>query len=222
MLEDLSVIDNEVYDLGLQEIEEAANIQKQIKALELQRDEKIEEAKIHLMLGIKVKTRELQSKLEICNKQIVAYHLIIGKIKQELKDNYQNLEEDELHNKLIENQQKLSLWLWKKDEIKTLLEKLCIRYGHQIDTSENVLKTEFKTEKDERGQIEDLEVLQYYTCKCCGKVITTKDNFGIKDMEWHNVLNAKFGKRISDQEVIFESPKLVLGRPKVVLPHVDK
>ena len=86
MLEDLSVIDNEVYDLGLQEIEEAANIQKQMQALEFQRDEKIEEAKIHLMLGVKVKTKELQSKLEICNKQIVAYHLIIGKIKQELKD----------------------------------------------------------------------------------------------------------------------------------------
>ena len=44
MLEDLSVIDNEVYDLGLQEIEEAANMQKQISELEIQRDEKIEEA----------------------------------------------------------------------------------------------------------------------------------------------------------------------------------
>ena len=94
-MKDLSVIDNEEYNLGLQEIEEAANIQKQIMELEVQRDEKIEEAKIHLMVGVKEKTKELQSKLEICDRQMLPYHHIIGKIKQELQDNYHTLEEEE-------------------------------------------------------------------------------------------------------------------------------
>ena len=93
MLDDLAIINNESYDLGLQEIEEAVNIQKQTSALEKQRNEKLEAAKIHLMAGVNEKIKELQSKLEICDRQKVYYHRIIGKIKQELIDNYRDIDE---------------------------------------------------------------------------------------------------------------------------------
>ena len=41
-------------------------------------------------------------------------------------------------------------------------------------------------------------------------------------MKWYNILNEKFTKRIGENEVIFEAPKLVLGKPKVILGDVDK
>ncbi len=218
MVEDLAIIDNESYDLGLQEIEEAANIQKQISELEKQRDEKIEEAKIHLMVGVRAKTRDLQDKLKVCDSQISYYHYNISQIKIDLKTNNNGLEEIVLNQKLIENQKCLNLWLNKKDKIKTILEKLCQRYGHQIDIKEKPIRIE----EDEMPQISGLVVSKYYICKCCGKEVLLNEDFGLKDMKWYNMLNAKFTKRIIEEEVKFEAPRLVLGKPKVILGDVDK
>ena len=217
MMKDLSVIENEVYDLGLQEIEDAANTQKQITELERQRNEKLEIAKKHLMLGVKAKTRELQYNLKVCDTQISYYHQNIREIKNALKINY-ILEENALNQKLQEAQQNLNLWLKKKDEIKVLLEKLCIRFGHQIDIKE----TPVRIEEDEMPQISGLVVSKYYICKCCLKEVLLNENFGLKDMKWYNMLNAKFTKRVVDEEVMFETPKLVLGKPKVILSNIDK
>ena len=218
MLEDLAIINNESYDLGLQEIEEAVNIQKQTSALEKQRNEKLEAAKIHFMAGVKAKTKELQSKLEICNKQIVYYHRIIGKIKQELIDNYRDIDEIDLNKRLVENQQKLNLWLNKEEEIKRLLEMLCTRYGHQIDINEKPVRIE----ENEISSTSGLVVSKYYICKCCGKEILLDDHFTLEDWEWYHLLNAKFTKRIVENEVIFEPSKLVLGKTRIILSDVSK
>ena len=89
-----------------------------------------------------------------------------------------------------------------------MLVKICARYGHQIDINEKLVRIE--------------ENEKYYVCKCCGKEIWLDDNFNLKDWEWHNMLNARFTKRIVDEKVSFDNPKLVLEKTKVVLPNVDK
>ena len=99
---------------------------------------------------------------------------------------------------------------------------LCAKFGHQIDTSEEPVKREVINKKDAKGFILRCEVLRYYICKCCGKEILLDDNFTLEDLGWYNILNEKFTKRIVEEEVIFESPKLVLGKPKVILSDVDK
>ncbi len=223
MSEDLAIIDNEVYDLGLQEIEEASNIQKQIMELGRERNEKLEEAKIHLILGVKVKTRELQDKLKVCNSQISFYHQSIAEIKDDIKIN-KGLEGDTLNQKLQEAQQCLNLWVKKKEEIKVLLKELCKRYGHQIDISEEPIKIKKNTvlSVSETLIAKNYIWKSYYICKCCGEKVLLDDNFNLKDMEWHNMLNANFTKRIVDEKVSLDNPKLVLGKPKVILPNVDK
>ena len=108
------------------------------------------------------------------------------------------------------------------EEIKSLLGKLCQRFGHQIDTSEEPAKREYINKKDAVGSVIGFGVLRYYICKRCGKEVLFDDDFGLKDWKWYNVLNTKFTKRIVDEEITFEEPKLVLGKPKVILPDVDK
>ena len=102
--------------------------------------------------------------------------------------------------------------------MKRLLEKLCVRYGHQIDINEKPVWIE----ENKMSSTSDLVVSKYYVCKCCGKEILLDDYFTLKDWEWYHLLNTKFTKRIVENEVLFESPKLVLGKPKVILSDVDK
>lgn len=225
MPEDLAIINSESYDLGLQEIEEAKIIQQKIMDLTKERDEKLENAKENLLLGISAKIKELQNKLIFCNEQIFYYSNQIDKLSEEIELEKIGAEVQILSDSILKTRKKLDLWRNKKSEIERLLEKICAKYGHQIDLKEIPVGHEIRMIKDNTGYVSEYIVLKHYICKCCGKEILWNWNESkrLKDREWHNnMLNLKFTKRIVEEEVLFETPKLVLGKPKVILSDVNK
>ena len=227
MNKNLAIIGNKDYKQARSELAEARRIDKQIKELERIKQEKLDLAKDHAIEGLESHIKLLKKEEELCDKKITYFETKIKQYKDNLKNySYPNKKNEqkyylELNKNYLKKEQERKLL------INVMLKKICEIIGHNIDINEEPI-IEYHS-----NNISDTVVCFptkyiYKKCICCGEMVEVSIYpIPTREKKIFNI-STKLPIKLIDEELFVEfskeneNPKLVLGRPKVILPNVDK